>query len=177
MHWWACTTTIDSTSIFLTKQEGIVTIQTCSRQRLKGALGRYQLVLLLNIALPDFHFRRIFSTHAARSFSTANSALCIEQSPDSALYSCQVQTVDLADCPVHQAVSYAWGPTSPTNNVPIGDRILSVQDSIWRFLTITAINLHQKSEEEHGPPLGTSFHLQQISEISNVSSGDVTCSQ
>jgi hypothetical protein len=51
---------------------------------------------------------------------------------------CQIHTFVIGDCPKYIAISYAWGPPSPVQEILIDNRTLLVRDNIWHFLNTVA---------------------------------------
>lgn len=46
----------------------------------------------------------------------------------------EITTHDFEDKPIYRAVSYTWGPPSPTRQISINGLNLSVRENLWQFL-------------------------------------------
>lgn len=45
-----------------------------------------------------------------------------------------LQSFDVDDCPPYTALSYTWGPPSPTTDIYANGQLLTIRDNLWLFL-------------------------------------------
>lgn len=52
------------------------------------------------------------------------------------LIRCEISTVDLSTEPEYTAISYMWGPRSPTHLIQISESRYTIRENLWQFLNV-----------------------------------------
>lgn len=72
--------------------------------------------------------------HQALNPSKTQIRLLRFSSPDSRTIDTTLSTFDLDDCPPYTALSYMWGPPTPTREILIDGCAFSIRENLWDFL-------------------------------------------
>jgi hypothetical protein len=72
---------------------------------------------------------------------------------------CALQNYDFHNCPAYDALSYVWGPETPTHTIRLNGRPFNIRENLWHFLD-QAVTGFSCMDESYRPDV---FWIDQIS--------------